>query len=150
MARNKQNPRRAVHALALIATAGFNNADAQPLSRKQTRTMTIRIVVGQESAGAQLDDNLTSRDFISLLPMTVTLEDFAGKEKIKRLSQRLATGGSPAIQPASVWDIAYYVPWGNIAIFYKPYEPSPDLILMGRVISGQNILTKARSFYRED
>lgn len=78
--------------------------------------------------------------------MTVNLDDFAGKEKIKRLSKRLTTTGSPANQPANVWDIAYYVPWGNLVIFYKPYDASPDLIRMGRVVSRQELLTKANSF----
>lgn len=140
------NRRQAMCALALWTTAGLNAANAQSTSREHSKTMTIRIVVGQDSAVAELDDNPTTRDFIALLPLTVTLEDFAGKEKINRLSKRLSTTGSPARQPARVWDIAYYVPWGNIAIFYKPYDPSPDLIRMGRVVSGQRLLIKADSF----
>jgi hypothetical protein len=141
-ARQPDRP-QAVCALSPMATSALNAANAQPASRKQPKE--ISIFVGQDRAVAELDDNPTSRDFIALLPMTVTLEDFAGKEKVKRLSQRLSTSGSPANQPASVWDIAYYVPWGNIAIFYKPYDPSPDLIRMGRVVSGQDILTRSRS-----
>jgi hypothetical protein len=138
--------RRAVRSLTLLAAAGVNVAHAPPASRKESRILKIRIVVGQDSAVAELDDNPTSRDFVALLPMSVTLEDFAGREKIKRLSTRLSTSDSPSGQPASVWDIAYYVPWGNIAIFYKPYDPSPELIKMGRVASGQDVLTKASSF----
>jgi hypothetical protein len=123
------NRRHVVCVLSLMAASSLNMANAQPASRKQSKT--ISIFVGQNRAVTELDDNPTSRDFLALLPLTVTLEDFAGKEKIKRLSQRLSTSGSPTNQPASVWDIAYYVPWGNIAIFYKPYDPSPDLIKMG-------------------
>lgn len=131
--------RQVLQAIALAATAGLKKARA-------SKTMTIRILVGQESSVAELEDNPTTRDFLTLLPLTITFEDFAGKEKIKRLSKRLTTSGSPANQPANVWDIAYYVPWSNIAIFYKPYDPSPDLIRMGRVVSGQELLTKASSF----
>ena len=70
--------------------------------------MNINLILGDETARAVLADNATSRDFVALLPMTVMLEDFPGKEKIQRLSKGLSTSGQLANQPASVWDIAFY------------------------------------------
>jgi hypothetical protein len=98
--------------------------------------MNINIIVGNQTVRAVLDDNPTSRDFVAMLPMTVKFEDFAGREKISRLSKRLSTEGRTTDYQANVWDITYYVPWGNIAVFYKAYEPSRDLIKMGRIVSG--------------
>ena len=45
-------------------------------------------------------DNPTGRDFISKLPLTVTFEDFVGKDKISYLPDRLATDGSDESGPA--------------------------------------------------
>ena len=63
-----------------------------------------------------LTDSPTARDFASLLPLTVTLKDYAGTEKISDLPKRLSTEGAPKGFDPSVGDIAYYAPWGNLAI----------------------------------
>ena len=73
-------------------------------------------------------------------------EDFAKTEKISRLSKRLSTDGRTTDYEANVWDVTYYVPWGNIAVFYENYEPSKDLIRMGRIVSGQEAMTRSDSF----
>ena len=44
---------------------------------------------------ATLDDNATSRDFVSLLPLTLTLDDYNGTEKISDLPKKLSTRGVP-------------------------------------------------------
>ena len=36
----------------------------------------------------------------------------------------------------SVGDIAYYAPWGNLAIFYRDFGFSDGLILLGRLDDG--------------
>ena len=108
--------------------------------------MNINIIVGGTTVKATLEDNPTTGDFVKLLPMTAAFEDFAGTEKISRLSTRLSAEGPTTDYEAKVWDITYYVPWGNTAIFYKPYEPSRDAIRMGRIVSGQEALTKSQSF----
>lgn len=108
--------------------------------------MNINIIVGGRTVRAVLDDNPTSRHFAALLPLTVAFEDFAGCEKISRLSQRLSTEGRTNNFQANVWDITYYVPWGNLAVFCKPYRPSRDLIKLGRILSGQETMTQSDSF----
>ena len=40
----------------------------------------------------------------------------------------------------SVGDIAYYAPWGNLAIFYKDFGYSRGLIRLGRIDSGIEVL----------
>jgi hypothetical protein len=81
-------------------------------------------------------DNETSLDFISLLPLTVTFKDYAGTEKITYLPRRLSTKGAPTGTNPSVGDIAYYAPWGNIAIFYRDFGFSEGLIKLGHIASG--------------
>jgi hypothetical protein len=98
--------------------------------------MKIRIKVGDTALTATLIDSQTSRDFISLLPLTLTLKDYAGTEKISDLPKRLSTEGAPSGSDPSVGDIAYYAPWGNLAIFYRDFGYSSGLVILGKIESG--------------
>jgi hypothetical protein len=98
--------------------------------------MKIRLTIDGKAITATLIDNPTSRDFLSLLPMTLTLEDYAATEKISYLPRKLSTTGAPAGIDPSVGDITYYAPWGNLAIFYRDFGYSRGLIQLGRIDSG--------------
>lgn len=79
-------------------------------------------VVRFTGAGATVDvtigeDNPTVRDFLSLLPTTVTVEEYAGAEKIAYLERELDTSGSPGFDPED-GDLIYYAPWGNLGFYY--------------------------------
>jgi len=54
---------------------------------------------------ATLDDNETARDFAAMLPLTLTLEDYASTEKISYLPRKLSTTGAPAGTAASAGDV---------------------------------------------
>jgi hypothetical protein len=97
--------------------------------------MKIRVNVGDTAVTATLEDNEASRDFVSLLPLTLTLRDYATTEKISELPRRLNTKGAPAGVDPSVGDIAYYAPWGNLAVFYKDAGYATGLIKLGRLDS---------------
>jgi hypothetical protein len=79
------------------------------------------------------DDNPATRDLLSTLPLTLTFEDFAGREKIAYLPRELQFAGSPP-STAGSGDLAYYTPWGNLAFLYgaEPGAPSEQLIHLGR------------------
>ena len=98
--------------------------------------MKIRLTIEGKAVEATLLDNATARDFLSLLPMTLTLEDYASTEKIAYPPRKLSTVGAPAGSDPSVGDIAYYAPWGNLAIFYKDFGYSKGLVKLGRIDSG--------------
>jgi hypothetical protein len=75
--------------------------------------MKIRLILEDRVITATLIDSKTTRDFISLLPLTLTLEDYAGTEKISDLPKRSSTEDVPSGSDPSVGDITYYAPWGN-------------------------------------
>jgi hypothetical protein len=89
---------------------------------------------------ATLVDNATSRDFVSLLPLTLTLRDYESTEKIRELPRKLSTKGAPAGIDPAIGDITYYAPWGNLAIFYRDFGYSSGLIHLGRLDSGVEAL----------
>jgi hypothetical protein len=72
--------------------------------------MKIRMNIEGKAIAAPLLDTATSRDFVSLLPLTLTLKDYAATEKISDLPRRLSTEGAPPGSAPSVGDIAYYSP----------------------------------------
>lgn len=98
--------------------------------------MKIRLTLNGASVTATLADNPSARDFASLLPLRLTLRDYASAEKIADLPRRLVTEGSPGGSDARAGDIAYYAPWGNLAIFYKGAGYATGLIPLGRIDAG--------------
>jgi hypothetical protein len=100
--------RRILLALALAtpvsqAACGAENtrSDSPPeppaeTSPKRVESMKIRITIGERVFTATMHDNATARDFISLLPLTLTLEDYAKIEKISDLPRTLTKEGAPS------------------------------------------------------
>ena len=101
--------------------------------------MKVRITAGDRDAVVALYDTPVSRDFASLLPLTVTFADFAGTEKIASLPRKLHTQRGLSDSEAE-GDFAYYAPWGNLAVFYKGFGTAGDLYIMGRIESGKEWL----------
>ena len=104
--------------------------------------MKIRLTINGKSMTATLDDNPAARDFLALLPITLKLEDYASTEKVAYLPRRLSTQGAPAGIDPDVGDIAYYAPWGNLAIFARGRAYGRSLIPLGKVDSGLPVLQR--------
>src|SRR5699024_8940455 len=68
-----------------------------------------------------------SRDFLSMLPLTLTLKEFNGREKIGDLPRKLEYSGSPGSDPEDS-GLIYFAPWGNLARFYRDFRYSRGLI----------------------
>jgi hypothetical protein len=112
-------------------------------SDQEVITMKLRMDVEGTAVTATLDDNETSRDFVSLLPLTLTLQDYAATEKISDLPRRLSTNGAPPGSDPSVGDITYYAPWGNLAVFYRDFGYSSGLVKLGQIDSGVEALNRS-------
>nr|WP_315224291.1 cyclophilin-like fold protein [uncultured Albidiferax sp.] len=106
----------------------------------QELPMKIRLHVNgahtTEIATATLADNATARDFAALLPLSITLKDFAKVERIGDLPRKLSTVGAPAGMDPAVGDITYYAPWNNLAIFAGDNVYADGLVRLGRVDTG--------------
>jgi hypothetical protein len=114
---------------------------ARPPASGEGASTKIRLTFDGKAVEATLLDSATARDLLSLLPMTLTLEDYNATEKIGYPPRKLSTAGAPAGVDPSVGDIAYYAPWGNLAIFYKDFGYSKGLIGLGRIDSGIEALS---------
>lgn len=80
----------------------------------------------------------TARDFAALLPLSLTLTDYARIEHIADLPQKLTQGGAESTVPLKQGDLAYYAPWGNLAIFIEDGTGNytGDLMRLGAVETG--------------
>jgi hypothetical protein len=120
-------------------------ATSRGASDQRKSDMRICIRAGDKVMTATLADNATSRDFVSILPLTVTLEDHAATEKITYLPRKLSTEGAPVGSNPAIGDVAYYAPWGNLALFHKDFRYSSGLIPLGKIDSGLEVLSRPGS-----
>jgi hypothetical protein len=105
-------------------------------SPRRTDDMNITLSFNDTQLTATLVDSETTQDFLSLLPLTLTLSDYRETEKISDLPRRLSTAGAPKGLDPEMGDITYYAPWGNLAIFYRDFDYSLGLVKLGRIDSG--------------
>jgi hypothetical protein len=106
----------------------------------QTR---VRFAVGDAEIVVRLADNPTSRDFVSMLPLTLTFRDFNAMEMIGDVPRRPTTQDSTGRAPAD-GDLIYFVPWGNLGFFYNAARRDASfddrVIPIGTVVTGHERL----------
>lgn len=96
------------------------------------QTTKIKLTFEGNEIYALINNSKAGNDFLSLLPLSVKAEDFNSTEKIFYLSKKLNTQNEPDGINPKAGDITYYAPWGNIAIFYKNFRYSNNLIYLGK------------------
>lgn len=102
--------------------------------------MKLKMTIGNKSLTATFEDNATARDFIALLPFTVSLEDYAGIEKTFYTKSKLSTQDAPEGIDPDLGDITYYAPWGDVAIFYKDFGYASGLVKIATIENNINLL----------
>jgi hypothetical protein len=114
-------------------------------ARSERAIMTIECVFDNHVFTATLYDNPSARDFASMLPLDLTIDDYADNEKIAHLPRRLTEEGSGTFSNEAPGDLCYYAPWGNLAFFYAGYRFSRGLIRLGRLDNGvEALLTRGK------
>lgn len=101
----------------------------------------IKITVESDILKATLEDNPTSNDLISKLPLTLTLKDLYRREKyINNLE--LAVNQSNT-KHFSRGDISYYLPNDALVFYYQgEQELLNGLVKLGEVTEGVEFLEK--------
>ena len=111
--------------------------EGENLSMENAR---VKLTVNGNEVFVKLDDNVASRVFLEMLPLTLTFEDFNSTEKIATLPSKLNVDGLPSGYTPEVGDFSYYAPWGNVSVFYKDFRYSNSLYKLGTIESGTEIL----------
>lgn len=118
-----------------------NREDKGDNDNKPAKAMKVKITVNSQTVTATMEDNAAAKDFLSRLPLDVTLNDFNNTtEKIFYPKPALSIDGVTRGCAPVPGDITIYEPWGNVAIFCKSWSHSNDLIKIGH-IDGEGINT---------
>jgi hypothetical protein len=83
-----------------------------------------------------LERSAASADLLTLLPLTLAAEDYAGKEKIAHLPRKLNTAGTHGGATPAAGELHYYAPWGNLALYYAGAPHDKGLVRLGRIDPG--------------
>ena len=129
-------------AIALTAILGPTARSAANTTTNQTPAMKIRITLANKVLTATLADNKTARDFVSLLPLTLTMNDLFGREKFGHLPRAISKEGK-GTDTYEIGDIAYWSPGPDVAIYYHQDGekiPDPGIIIIGKIDSGADAL----------
>ena len=100
--------------------------------------MKIRISIAEKVVIATVADNETARDFVSVLPLSVSMKDLFGREKYGDLPKALSENG-PRKNTYEVGDIAYWSPHHQFAVYYHQDGesiPSPGMIPIAKIDAG--------------
>ncbi len=132
----KLNTRIIRAGLALVVTVALHT-QAQTIPEEEEPLMyRIQITLGKHIITGTLDDTPSARDLVKQLPLTLEFEDYGSTEKIAYPPAKLTTQAAPAGVTPVTGDIAYYAPWGNLALFHKDFAYSKGLIRLGRITNG--------------
>lgn len=104
-------------------------------------TARIKLTIDKEEIFITLNDTEASRNFQAMLPLSLTFEDYNNTEKISILPKKLNTSDALEGYDPEIGDFSYYIPWGNISLFYKDFRYSDSLVKLGTIESGMDIIT---------
>jgi hypothetical protein len=115
-----------------VYAQGVNNPDTP-----EGGSVRIKIIFSGKTLTATMADNESARDFITLLPVTVTMHEFRNREKYGRLPRPLVRGGVET-HAYEVGDVIYSPVRSNLAFFYAADIRGTDVpvIVIGKINSG--------------
>jgi hypothetical protein len=126
----------------LIVAALSYPADAADDPSAKAGTGKIVLRVGGKVLAATLVDSPTSRDFVSLLPLTIPMRDLFGREKFGDLPRAISEGGERT-RTYRVGDVIYWSPSAHLAIYYRQDGetiPLPGVIVIAHINAGAEVL----------
>ena len=126
--------------LALVSAMALSHAacGGDNTTTKHGDNMNIRLRIGNRALTGTLIGSKTAQDFVSLLPLTLTMNDLFGREKFAHLPRAISTEGKRT-HTYEVGDIAYWSPGPDVAIYYQhdgEKIPNPGIIVIGKLDSG--------------
>ena len=116
-AESRRSSAPTVTAAPATATPANESRAAAPTSTP-VEGAVVRFSTTEASVDVMISaDNAATRDFLSMLPLTLSFSDFAGREKVADLPRGLDRDGVPGSDPED-GDLISYIPWSNLAFYY--------------------------------
>jgi hypothetical protein len=101
----------------------------------------IRIRMADRAITARLNDSDAARDFASMLPLTIQMDDHLRREKTGIIPRPLSER-TPGSRTYELGDLGYWRPRNTFVIFYRQDGltiPGPGIVLLGKVDAGVEI-----------
>lgn len=117
-----------------LSEIGFHFSEE--LDEVLNESQQMEITFGDTVLYAQVENNVTANDFLSSLPVNLEFEDYNNTEKISYLSEELQVEVNRTAYQPQPGDLCYYVPWGNLCLFYGNANASSDLVPIAHLTSG--------------
>jgi hypothetical protein len=129
-------------ATIMFPPMAFGQQGSDPADQEPTN-MKVRFLFDRHAITATLYDNPSARDFASMLPLDLKIEDYSTNEKIAYLPRKLAEEGSGPFSNEQPGDVGYYAPMGNVVLYHGAYRYSSGLFRLGRIEGGiEPLLTR--------
>ena len=119
--------RRSLAVLSFLSISAFSFFPELAVSQ------TVYLVTPEGRHAVELSSNAAARSLAERMPLEVTFEDYGSTERIAYLKNRLDISGAPDSCTPAVGDLTYYSPWGNLAVFVKPFRHSEGLVPLGKL-----------------
>lgn len=119
--------RRSLAVLSFLSTSAFSFFPELAVSQ------TVYLVTHEGRHAVELLSNTAARRLTERMPLEVAFEDYGSTERIAYLKEKLDVTGAPDSCTPAVGDLTYYAPWGNLAVFVKPFRHSEGLVPLGKL-----------------
>lgn len=109
--------------------------DTGPKGSDEVGKMRMQVSDGTHTVVFRLNDSPSAVSLYNQLPFDATVENYGSNEKI--FSPPAALDKTDGIEGGGkAGGIAYFSPWGNIAMYYGNFSSYPGLYLLGEATSG--------------
>ena len=99
--------------------------------------MKIQVQAGETVIIYELNNSAAARELYAQLPLITDVESFSASEKIFYPPRELSTDDTPPAD-AQRGTLAYYAPWGDVAMFYEDSSGGNGLYALGKAVSGED------------
>ena len=105
--------------------------ETTPVAAGSSQLAPITIQIDGETVTGTLSGNTAARSLIEQLPLTLSFDDYGGKEKIAELPEPLSLDGVPAGDDADPLTIGYYAPDQALVLYYEHVGYFPGIVRIG-------------------
>lgn len=114
------------------------NATIEKLETSGDRgAMEIKVVANGKTTVFRLNNSTAARQLYAQLPFSIKVENYGSNEKIFYPPEKLSTTATPKAD-ALAGTLAYYVPWGDVVMFYDRFGSAAGLYELGHAVSGND------------
>ncbi len=123
------------------STVSGESADTDTTENMEEHTMKISVKSSEYEIIYELNGSRAANELYAQLPLELNAEPFSNNEITFYPPKKLNIEDTP-LSSGATGSLSYYVPWGDVVMFYAPCSPNGSLYDLGTVISGKENISK--------